>query len=407
MRLFESDYRQRKGHLRGTHRSRSPEDTLRAYRPLMSRMGITRLANVTGLDVVGIPVFMCVRPNSRNLSVSQGKGLDATSAKVSALMESIEGWHAESLELPIRYEAPATLRRSARTLPLDRVGRWAHAQVPSDNVPMFWVEGYDLVAEAPIWMPHEMVNLNYVATANHTPTLARSSNGLASGNHLLEAIVHGLCEVIERDAMALWFADEQASPKTTQLDLATVEDPACRSVIDRLLELDIGIAAWDITSDIGIPAYGCTIFDKPGLHVAGTHSGFGCHLEPAVALLRAVTEAVQSRLTLIAGSRDDLRRSHYQELRNEDDLEEFAHEIAHPSPTVDLRARPSLATPTFEDDLALVLERLRAAGIDCVAVADLTRHDIGIPVVKVIVPDLEDGSVDGYRRGPRAQGSAP
>src|SRR5262245_6907217 len=109
MRLFDREYAQRKGHRAGTHRACSPEQTLHAYRPFMPRFGITRLANVTGLDVVGIPVYMCVRPNSRNLSVSQGKGLDVASAKVSALMESIEGWHAESVELPIRYESPALL----------------------------------------------------------------------------------------------------------------------------------------------------------------------------------------------------------------------------------------------------------------------------------------------------------
>jgi YcaO-like protein with predicted kinase domain len=399
MRVFDRDYRQRKGHVRGTHRSRCPEATLLAYRPLMARMGITRLANVTGLDVVGIPVFMCVRPNSRNLSVSQGKGLDAASAKVSALMESIESWHAESLELPMRYESPAALRRSSRALPLDRVGRWATAALPSDSAPMFWVEGYDLIAEAPIWMPHDMVNLNYVSAANATPVLARSSNGLASGNHLLEAIVHGVCEVIERDAMARWFADEQASPKASQLDLATVDDPGCREVLARLAGADIGVAAWDMTSDIGIPAYACTVFDRPGLHVAGTHSGFGCHLDPAVSLLRAITEAVQSRLTLIAGSRDDLRRGHYREQRNERDLEELAHDVAYPPPTRDFRERRSLATDTFEDDLVFVLGRLRACGVDCVAVADLTKRELGIPVVKVIVPDLRDGSVSGYRTG--------
>jgi len=403
VRLFERDYQQRKGHTRGTHRSRSPEETLHDYSRFMPQMGITRLANVTGLDVVGIPVWMCVRPNSRNLSVSQGKGLDAASAKVSALMESIEGWHAESLELPIRYESPAVLRRTAHAVELEQLSRWSSSAAPDTHAPMFWVEGFDLLAGKPIWLPHDIVNLNYVSPANHVPTLARNTNGLASGNHLLEAIVHGLCEVIERDAMALWFVDDAATAKATQLDLSTIDDPSCRSVIERLECADIQVAAWDITSDIGIPSYACTVFDRPGLHVAGNFSGFGCHLDPAVALLRALTEAVQSRLTLIAGSRDDLRRSQYQELRNEQDLAELAESVASPPATVDFRARRSAATATFEDDLALILDRLRAIGCDCVAVADLTKRDIGIPVVKVIVPGLEDGSVAGYRQGARAQ----
>jgi YcaO-like protein with predicted kinase domain len=392
MRVFDRDYSQTKTYLRGAHRSRSPEETLQAYRGLMPRMGITRLANVTGLDVVGIPVYMCIRPNSRNLSVSQGKGLDTVAAKVSALMESIEGWHAEHLELPIRYDSVAALRRSEHVLPLDRVARWAHAAPTDDSAPRFWVPGYDLLAQSAIWMPHEMVNLNYVAAAGYSQSLVRTSNGLASGNHMLEAIVHALCEVIERDAMARWFADDGTSAKASQISLATVEDPACSWALARLIQAGIGVAAWDITSETNVPAYACTVFDPAGLHVAGAHSGFGCHLCPEIALLRAITEAAQSRLTLIAGSRDDVRHSLYAEQRNATDLEELARDVATPPATLDFRRRSSLATDSFEGDLAIVLDRLRAIGIGCVAVADLTQREIGIPVVKVIVPGLLDGA---------------
>src|SRR5687768_13787505 len=71
----------------GTVRSRDPAATLALLLPHLPRFGITRLANVTGLDRVGIPVYQAIRPNSRGLSLSQGKGIDATAAKVSALME--------------------------------------------------------------------------------------------------------------------------------------------------------------------------------------------------------------------------------------------------------------------------------------------------------------------------------
>ena len=78
-----------------------PAETLARLKPLPPKMGITRLANVTGLDVIGIPVVMSVRPCSRSLSVSQGKGLDLDSAKVSAAMESVEGYHAERVTGPL------------------------------------------------------------------------------------------------------------------------------------------------------------------------------------------------------------------------------------------------------------------------------------------------------------------
>src|SRR5580700_8911003 len=82
----------------GTHRTAAPEETLARVRPHMARMGITRLGNITGLDRIGIPVAIAVRPNSRSVSVSQGKGLDLTQAKASALMEAAEGFHAETFD---------------------------------------------------------------------------------------------------------------------------------------------------------------------------------------------------------------------------------------------------------------------------------------------------------------------
>src|SRR5204862_3563636 len=82
---------------RGTHRSRSPSETLERVRPHAAAMGITRLGNITGLDRIGIPVAVAVRPNSRSVSVSQGKGLDLPQAMASALMEACEGFHAEEI----------------------------------------------------------------------------------------------------------------------------------------------------------------------------------------------------------------------------------------------------------------------------------------------------------------------
>src|SRR5579863_7358634 len=81
----------------GTHRSAAPAETLARVRPHAARMGITRLGNVTGLDRIGIPVAIAVRPNSRSVSVSQGKGLDLAHAMASALMESVEGFHGEEI----------------------------------------------------------------------------------------------------------------------------------------------------------------------------------------------------------------------------------------------------------------------------------------------------------------------
>src|SRR3954452_18760347 len=112
--LFGETLRAAKTYVRGTHRTRPPRETVAAYRPLMPRLGITRLANITGLDTVGIPVYVAIRPNARSLSTSQGKGLDADSAQASALMESIETWHGEHMLNPVRWDSTQALARAAR-----------------------------------------------------------------------------------------------------------------------------------------------------------------------------------------------------------------------------------------------------------------------------------------------------
>ena len=100
----------------GTHRVFAPAETLARMQPHMKRMGITRLANVTGLDRVGVSVVMAVRPNSRSVAVSQGKGVDLDAAKASALMETVETWHAENIRQAWRYDCYQSLSQSKRAL---------------------------------------------------------------------------------------------------------------------------------------------------------------------------------------------------------------------------------------------------------------------------------------------------
>lgn len=174
-------------------------------------------------------------------------------------------------------------------------------------------------------------------------------------------------------------------------------------MLDRLAAAEIEVGAVEITSDLGVPAYACRIVDRPGAPrwaARGACGGYGCHLDPAVALLRALTEAVQSRLTLIAGSRDDLSMRTYEAFTDPQASAEEAAALARARPQRALG--PSLATPSFEGDVALLLDRLRAAGCPCAVLVDLTRPDIGVPVARMIVPGLE-GRFAGAAPGPRAR----
>jgi len=389
-----------KGHTAGTHRTRSPAATLQAYRPLMPRLGITRLADVTGLDVVGVPVVQAVRPNARSVSVSQGKGVDREAAAASALMEAIEAWHGEHVAVPLRHERATALRREGEAVvDLHRLPRRADADVRED-MPLLWCRGWDLLQGRATWVPHACVSVDFVRDPREPlPPFIESTSGLASGNHLLEAVVHALGELIERDATARSAIADDAA----RVDLPAVRDPGCRAVLERLAAAEILVGAVEITSDVGVPAYACRIVDRPGAPrwaARGACGGYGCHLDPAVALLRALTEAVQSRLTLIAGSRDDLSFKTYEAFTDPQAGADEAAELVAARPQRGLGG--TLATDSFEDDLELLLGRLRAVGCESAVLVDLTRAEIGVPVARMVVPGLE-GRFSGMVAGPRAR----
>jgi ribosomal protein S12 methylthiotransferase accessory factor len=384
IRFFDRELRAAKRHLDGSHRTQAPARTLRRARRLMAPLGITRLADLTGLDSIGIPVFTAVRPNGKALSTSQGKGLAADAAAASALMESIETWHAENVALPRRHRGARDFAageaidvgRLPRNRRIDRAARRA------------WVEGWDLLAGRPRWVPLEAVTLDTTFAADRAPDFDVSSNGLASGNHLLEAIVHGLCEVIERDAEARW----RASRGRRRIDLAGVRDPGCRALLARFAAAGVFVAAFDLTSDLGVPVIGAMAMEDPGepaWRALGLYQGFGCHLDPAIALGRALTEAAQTRVTYIAGSRDDFFPFDYDRATAPEVLAPIWAELHAPvarRDRVELASLPTLAGPSFEADLARLLERLGRGGVrQCVAV-DLSRAEHGVPVVKVLVP---------------------
>jgi ribosomal protein S12 methylthiotransferase accessory factor len=376
------------------------------YRHLGLRMGITRLADVTGLDYLGVPVVMACRPNARSLSVSQGKGLTLDAALASGFMEAAETFHAEHVELPITLAPRAELVRQRPVVELRFLPKLRGRRV-TDRTELPWIEARNLFDGSPAWIPYDFVHTDYREPRprwyGYFPVC---SNGLASGNHRLEALCAGLCEVIERDATSLWWWRPRSERAGRRLDLASVDNPAGRELINRLEATGIMLSVWDVTSDVGIAAFLCRIREAPENPRPPLRAffGAGCHLARGVALVRAITEAVQTRLTYISGSRDDLERHEFKERADAKvyDLASMLWERqASPRRFEDV---PDSMNSDFDADLAEILACLRGVGIDQAYAVDLTRPDLGIPVVRVLVPDLEfiDDMPD-YVPGPRAR----
>src|SRR5688572_25942054 len=220
------------------------EETLERIQPLMPMAGITRVADVTGLDTIGLPVVMVVRPNARSLSVSQGKGLSIAAAKVSGIMESLECFHAERVAGPVHMGRYADLAGTN-----DLVDPYALPRLPTSRfrseITIPWIEALDLSSDRVRLVPLEIASADFTFPGlPGTGFFGRSTNGLASGNSVHEALLSGFCEVIERDAWALWHASGGATGTTTNLAeeldpqlvtlLAQIDSAGCSIMVENI-----------------------------------------------------------------------------------------------------------------------------------------------------------------------------
>lgn len=358
---------------RGTHRARDPEHTWDLMAPKLARFGITRVADVTYLDVIGIPVVMSVRPLSKVLSVSQGKGQTLTLAKVSAVMESVELWHAETAYPPLtRRRTPAT----ELDLPyaLNDLVRDSSALV-TETTRLDWIGATGLVSGRATEVPFGVVCFTEYVERPWTPYgIVTTSNGLASGNNLPEAVLHALYEVIERDAISRTVRDDHR----TFIDPRTVDDPDCAHMIRQIGAAGVELRLAHVPSSTGVPCFEAELW-SPEFPVITL--GAGAHLAAEVALSRAITEAAQSRLTSIAGSRDD-QAAVYEHVSTAGG--------GRPAPSATTHSWAGFAAapvPSFadlEEEMAAVT--ILAAGLGGEPLLVDLSTDEDFAVVKVIVP---------------------
>jgi ribosomal protein S12 methylthiotransferase accessory factor len=368
----------RKRYVVGTHRLCDPLETFERIRPLMPMLGITRVADVTRLDRIGIPMYQAIRPNSRALAVSQGKGLTAIAAKVSAVMECAEWWHAERVPAPSRVARVADIEADLGYDIFDL--RQVERGLLNRGTRLEWLEAERMDGSGQTFVPRACASIDgRVARRWAPPVFFGNSNGLASGNSMDEAALHALLEVVERDGTARLHA--LPSQEERAVDAASVDAPEARHLLDQLDRAGIRVQISDARGPTELACFEVRIRSED--HTVG-FIGAGCHLDPSVALCRALTEAAQSRLGQIAGGRDDLTGT-------------FRHVAAarRGNGLVSLGAFPvrfdqivSMATDNIDDDLDLVVERVKAQSGVSPIVADLSHDEVGIAVVKVTAPAL-------------------
>jgi YcaO-like protein with predicted kinase domain len=387
------------------HRRFDPATTLERVRPLFREIGLTRIANVTGLDRVGIPVVSVCRPNARSNAVCQGKGLTLDAAKASGVMESIETYCAENIMRPVIHASARELARRQPIADIEKLCRISGSSLSADTK-LMWIEGQNIVSGAPCFLPFELVHADFTVprppgSGNFLP----STNGLASGNTMSEAILHGVCEVIERDAVTLCTLGRK--PELAQrIDLETIDDQNFCSLIMKLDDAGLTTAVWDITSDIGVAAFRCQIIERE----TGSNAiilpaeGYGCHPNRSVALARALTEAAQARVTAISAARDDMGANIYGLADDSSLVEHWRQTLSTKKGRRQFQCIPNAILETTESELAHVMSQLAAAGFEDVIKVDISPFSAELcAVARTVIPGLEGPMHRFYLPGPRGR----
>ena len=354
--------------------------------------GITRVADITDLDRIGIPVFSSIRPMADRgaISVYNGKGATPTEARVSAMMEGLERYSAEVRDRELAVACFSHLEGALD--PRDLI-------LPEDADPealIPWIPGWDMINEEEILVPANAVF--HPLPSDYRRLFRTNTTGLASGNAIEEAIFHGLAEIIERDAWALVEAARHTGPL-----IQNIEDDLAQGLMDKFAAAGVDVYLRDITSDIGVATCAAAADDVRLRDPTLLTTGMGTHTSSKVAVLRALTEVAQSRLTQIHGAREDATLADFRKRIGYERTKKLNSHWFDGSEKRSFAAVPSFESDDFLLDIRHMLAKLQQAGLDRAVVVDLTRPEIGIPVVRVIVPGLEMSAVDPERVGKRCR----
>jgi ribosomal protein S12 methylthiotransferase accessory factor len=367
----------------------------------LHRLGITRVGDITDLDCIGIPVWFACRPNSRALSVSQGKGVTPALARISAVMEAAEGAVAERPEdIVFCSSTPDEMTTSGRVIiPFARMMRCRPDRVRNTHR-YAWARGFSWKQRTEIFAPYELVGLDMRAAApwDHL-AFKMSSIGLASSNSLGRAVTHGLLEVLEHDATASLDLFGLGAGIAHPVHPVGGHHPTLDRLVERVRAAGFEPCFFSLPTRVKVPVIGC-FFERLVASADGVGAtltaGFACRPDAYDAAVASLLECVQSRATDIAGSRDDIGETGYHgskaQVRCEagPSLRGFDLVEGH-------RSRSDFADADAQLDH--VLDRLAAADIDDIYVFPLARPELGIEIVRVLAPDLGAGNDSGVAQG--------
>jgi YcaO-like protein with predicted kinase domain len=358
---------------------------------IIRKLGITRLADITGLDIAGLPVVQAVRPFSLSNAVSQGKGQTLEAAAISAVFESVESFLAERLE-----SFDVTLASAdALAIPVDRFQSYLLEGLPQDwhGQVLPWIEAKNLLNGLSEMVPLELVHTAYVLPCQvYDGVFAASTTGLAAGFKAEDATLHGLLECVERDAIARAHKIHGFLQRR-RIDPRSIEDTGVCSLLETLRHRGFLVGLWHALSPTGIPVVWCHLMED---REAGSAllplpaEGSAARPNAATAIIQAIYEAAQSRLTAISGARDDFTRRNYPKYPDLPMVAAHRLLLAEGPREVNFQALLSEEPYDTAHGIITVLSKLEQSGhhkVYEVPFYDMALID-GIAATKIIVPSL-------------------
>ncbi len=393
-------------YIKGTQRVMDGEKTLENVQSGLDGIGVTRVANITDLDRVGIPVISTIRPSAADgaISVYSGKGTSSEQARISAIMESYERCLAERVGFNANISENIA---AAEFIESPEVAGEEHLIVDPKSLllaePLVhgslveWTQGFDLLSNEEVFVPSNAVYHPYNSPGMSARLFRSNTNGLAAGNVMEEALLHGMLEVIERDALSM--AEFNRNPGK-ELRLSE-EDGVNYELLSKFKAAGVEARLWVMIHDTPITTVVVATDDIQLRDPAMLVMGAGSHLDPAIAVSRALSEAAQSRLVQIHGAREDTAREEFVRQIGYDRMKRmnvFWYEDG--SETITLKELEDLSASTPAKNIETVLNCLRDV-TDRVIAVDLSRSSIPIPVVRIIIPGFEQYTLDRERLGKR------
>ncbi|MBN1195463.1 MAG: YcaO-like family protein [Methanomicrobiaceae archaeon] len=371
----------------GTHRALTPEETCRIIRPLIPDIGVSEILDLTPFDRLGIPVAATIRPRAARSAenLRAGAGADPILAKIAALMAAIERYSVEyrgqQMQFASHEELGLTRSVDPRDLILPRpfgMGEQVH-----------WTPSWDLLNEEEIAVPSNAVYHPYDPMGMGEILFQSDDVGLAGGMEPEEAILHGMLEVVERDALS---TAERARNLGSRI---TVDrDGPARRLLDLFTGAGIEMHLWLLPGRTGIPAVAVSADDTVSKDPALLVTGSAAHTDPEIAVIRALMEVARSRAVYLHRGRIDAVREAFARKAGYERLKRINRLWYSSADETELSAISSLSTERFDQDIARCLDEI-GAHADRVCVTDLTSTPV--PVVRVIIPGFEVSYSDTSR----------